>query len=411
MNEWKGKLDLGKAPDSFMKAIRAGAGDIRNYEARRRRTLRCFYAVAAALAIAGVGAYAALNGMRPRNDDIFAAPGQPTPTTTPDPTSTPAPSATDSLLPTATPAPDDAEGMRMDIEMGNIIYGGKGYLIAHDCAENLPETPRLEHALYKPGGELLDPDTVAYWLWQGDCRKETYNGSIVYVHEADKNVPGDYKVKGYVFDGESNIHVAPDDPSRLRSDDFESRDAALAWAEKWFGERLPARYLEHPHHPLEDGFEGERVKSVYGFSWPCEIEGVPVYGSGLSGHMCTYGPDFFLLDLTESYVPVEGIGEMPYYLTAEQAVDALNNAAAQEIVRDQYGDCGFGSLNDVIEEVRPVFLKERFFSDQYYRLSWQISVRSRERKSVRVFFVDATTGRVWDDHDGAIDTVYTQYLG
>ena len=85
--------------------------------------------------------------------------------------------------------------------------------------------------------------------------------------------------------------------------------------------------------------------------------------------------------------------------------------AAQEIVRDQYGDCGFGSLNDVIEEVRPVFLKERFFSDHYYRLSWQISVRSRERKSMRVFFVDATTGRVWDDHDGAIDTVYTQYLG
>ena len=439
MNERKGSMSLPNAPASFGEAIRAGAGDIRRYEIKRRRVLNSAAGIAAALLMAGVGAYMALGGMRPRGDDIYAIPGVPTPTTTPDPTCTlapdatstpaekvtpvpgatalPMPSATASLLPMATPAPEDGEDVRRNIEMGDIIYGGRGYVISESAADSmLRGTPVLQHALYEASREKLDPDTVAYWLWGGDCRKETFDGGVVYTHDAKKNGTGDYKAKGYCFDGDNSFFYAPDDPSKLYAGDFTSREAALEWAGKWFGERLPEEYLANPAHPLQYGFEGERVSAVYGFRWLDEIEGVAVRGSGLSGDICAFGPNYFSLSLTKGYEPVpDEWQETPRYLTAAQAVDALNWAAAQAFAREAQsdmpgGDSSFGSFEDVIEDIRPIFANELFYRDTCYRLSWQITLRSAERASTREFIVDAATGCIWDYHEGAVDTIYTQFL-
>ena len=74
------------------------------------------------------------------------------------------------------------------------------------------------------------------------------------------------------------------------------------------------------------------------------------------------------------------------------------------------GDSPFGSFEDVIEDVCPIFASALFYRDTYYRLSWQITLRSAERASTREFIVDAATGMIWDYHEGTLDTVYTQFL-
>ncbi|MBR3504687.1 MAG: hypothetical protein IKO07_10680 [Clostridia bacterium] len=399
MSEWKDRLAMPDAPDRFAVAIRAGGEDIRRFEARRRMFRRCAGIAAALALLLGAAAFAALRGMRPKPDDVHAGP-DPSVHMTPDP----------SPEPTAEP--------RVDFTDGRLLYGGPGYQIADDLARGLPETPRIEHAYYEREPDALDGDTVAGWLWGSDCAKETYDFGAVYVHEAKKNVKSDFKAKGYVFDDDGCFQFSPDDPSNLYVGAFESRAAALEWAENWLREHgVPDEYFAHPAHPGEYGFEGERVKTVYPFRWDAQVEGVAVRGAGLSGEICTFGPNFFLLDLGR-YLPVEAVdgaagASMPAYLTAAQAVDALNWAAAREFDRIRevdpaMADSYYGSFEDTIEDIRPVFANDLFYSDTMYRLSWEITVRSAERGSTREFIVDAKTGRVWNMHDGAEDTVYTR---
>ena len=104
---------------------------------------------------------------------------------------------------------------------------------------------------------------------------------------------------------------------------------------------------------------------------------------------------------------------MPAYLTAAQAVDALNWAAAQEFERmDEndmaWGDSSYESFDDTIETIRPMFASGLFYRDDMYRLSWEITVRNKERGSQRVFIVDAESGMLYNEHDGATSTIYTQ---
>ena len=298
---------------------------------------------------------------------------------------------------------------------GELLYGEPGYRLSDDYAHGLPETPRLEHARYVRERDALNGDEIANWLWGDDYTKETYDFGAVYIHEANKNMSGDFKVKAYVFDKDNVFHWTPDDPSKLHAGEFESREAALDFAEDWFEAFVPEEYLAHPSHPGVYYFDGEPVTSMYDFRWDTQVEGVAVRGAGLRGEICTFGPSFFLLDLGR-YVPVEAVaGEnmsMPAYLTAAQAVDALNWTAAREFQWMEEndtppGDSMYESFDDTIETIRPVFANNLFYSDSEYRLSWEITVRSAERGSTRTFIVDAESGKIYNEHDGATDTIYT----
>ncbi|MBQ8954435.1 MAG: hypothetical protein IJ048_09995, partial [Clostridia bacterium] len=303
-----------------------------------------------------------------------------------------------------------AQGVYMD---GELLWGESGYRLAEDFAHGLPDTPRLEHAYYARERDALDGDTVARWLLGDNYAKETYDFGAVYIREAKKNVTGDFKVKAYVFDDDNLFHWTPDDPSKLYVGEFKSREAALTWAEEWLEQYLPESFFAHPSHPGQYYMDGKPVNTVYGFRWDTQVEGVAVRGAGLSGEICTFGPSFFLLDLGR-YLPVEGEdAAMPAYLTSAQAVDALNWAAAQEFQGIEesgmdLGDSVYGTYEDTIESVRPVFANGLFYRDTMYRLCWEIVLRSAERGTTYTFIVDAESGGIWNDHDGAANTIYTR---
>ena len=75
MSDWKNQLTMPDAPDRFAGAIWAGGEAIGRYEARRRRMLRYGAAAAVLALLVGAGLYAALRGMKPKQDNVFAARG------------------------------------------------------------------------------------------------------------------------------------------------------------------------------------------------------------------------------------------------------------------------------------------------------------------------------------------------
>jgi len=295
---------------------------------------------------------------------------------------------------------------------GALLYGGEGYRLAGECADGLPETPDIRHSAYVKTGGALDPDTVAGWLWGDAWTRQSFSGAVVYTREADKGVKGSYKAKASCFEGDDSFFYAPDDPARLSADAFQSREAALEWARAWFARWLPEEYLAHPAHPVAYVFEGEAVENLYSFWWPREAEpGVGIWGSGLRGDICSYGPNYFSFDLSD-YAPLEDGDPVPRYLSAAQAVDALNAAAANAARQAAANgammeDSAFGTFEDTIELVRPMFAGGMFRSDEVCTFCWQITLRGHETGWPRLFFVDGETGAVWNDHEGLVQTVYS----
>ncbi len=402
MSDWKDMLAMPDAPGSFAEAIRAGGAQIRRYELKRRRITRAFSVAAAALLLVAAGVFAALRDRQPHQDSVYLAP---------DATGTPAPGR-ETAKPSAAPAATPTAAPTATPEPGALLYGGEGYKLSEACAAGLPETPSIRFPLYRQEKDELDADTVAGWLWGDDYRKEEYDSSVVYIHEAAKKVQGDFKAKAYVTEGDYGFFWAPDDPSKLYAGSFESREAALEWAEKWLRQYIPAEYFGHPFHPGTYYFDGRPVNTAYSFHWDTQVEGVAVRGGGLRGDICTFGPSFFMLDMSR-YVPEEESGPAPIYLTAAQALDALNWAARLDMARrgtvdPQMYDSAFGTFEDTVETIRPVFANHLFYRDDAYRLSWEITVRSAERGSVSTFTVDAETGRLWNDHEGEVLTIYSQ---
>ena len=318
--------------------------------------------------------------------------------------------------PEAVAAALDGLSGQSDFMGGELLWGEPGYRLSEDYASGLPDTPELAHAFYVRERDALDPDEVAAWLWGDDYAKETYDFGAVYIHEARKNVSGDFKVKAYAFDEDNVFHWTPDDVSKLPVGEFESRAAALSFAREWFEAFMPEEYLAHPSHPGPSYFDGEPVTTMYDFRWDTQVEGVAVRGAGLRGEICTFGPSFFLLDLGR-YLPVEAAEvqalSVPAYLTAAQAVDALNWAAAQKFQRmdendPARGDSYYESFADTIETIRPVFAGGLFYRDAVYRLCWEITLRSAARGSTHAFVVDAESGMIYNEHDGAENTIYTR---
>ncbi len=432
--ESKERFRLTEASGEFNEAIARGARAIRRREAARRRRGRYLAAAAAVVILIAGGLLAAhrLFAQRPEDRRVTALsqgtagvepsltpPVSPTPTPEASavPSPTPLPMAEESGIsvtpdvgPTPSPTPMPAPGMA--VAGGELLCPLEGHELAGD-PPLWPETPELAHHVYAYQSSPVDPDAVAEALWQGaPCTRDDYDGIVVYTVQAKDNPYGAYKAKLYWHEEEQSFSYSPDDPARLAPEllrgENEPLDGLLK-AGEWFKGWMDPEVMDSLI-PFDAGAgyrEGDAVDRYVDFSWLQRLEGsIGVDGFGLRGTYCSYGPWFFVLRVG-TFEPVDDDGGdgAHAYLTSRQAVNALNEFHA---IEGEDIDA-FTNPEAKVLSIQPVFTN-RFSeeTDGLYRFAWALVLEEPERPGdTATVLVDGATGKVWNMHDGVLNTSYT----
>ena len=257
-----------------------------------------------------------------------------------------------------------------------------------------PPIPELQHHVYRAEGAALDAGELVSGLWTG---KDFSRDQNHYQLEKTLSDSG-FREDVYVWeDGSFSFIVDRTDWSDWT--DIGGAEAAFAAAEEWLSAWLPAEYfsVRSAHYGSYDE-DGKSVDHYYSLAWLQEIEpGVAAYEPGVRVQYYSCGVDGASISWRH-FVPAER--DAPAYLTAQQALESLNYAAAN--IDPAHVCTSFDDPEDKLVAIAPV-MSDLFNEEENYTLCWQFTIQDARKGFVRTVLVDAVSGDIYDDHDGRLD--------
>lgn len=275
-----------------------------------------------------------------------------------------------------------------------MLCGGAMAEVQYVWEGEFPAIPELQHHAYRAEGADADPDALVSALWNGKDFSRDQNHYQLEKSLSDSGFREDI----YVWEdgGFSFIADRTDWPEWT---DIGGEDAAYAAAEEWLSAWLPAEYFAA--RGTQSGSydeDGNPVDHYYSLAWMQEIEpGVAAYEPGVRVEYYSCGVNSAQIN-RRNFVPAEG--DAPEYLTAQQALDSLNYAAAN--IDPAHVCTSFDDPEDRLVAIAPV-MSNKFNEDEIYTLCWQFTIQDARKGFVRTVLVDAVSGDIYDDHDGRLD--------
>jgi len=261
-----------------------------------------------------------------------------------------------------------------------------------------PEIPALQHHAYRAEGAAFDADALVSALWNGkDHVCEENESSIRYRLEKNLSDSGFCEDVYLWEDGEFSYIV--DRTEWPDWTDIGGAEAAYAAAEEWLSAWLPAEwYAVRSANFGSFDEDGNPVDHWYSLSWMQEIEpGVAAYEPGVRVEYYSCGVNSAYIDRRE-FVPAEM--DPPAYLTAQQALQSLNHAAAN--IDPAHVCTSFDDPEDKLVAIDAV-MSSKFNEEEIYTLCWQFTIQDARKGFVRTVLVDAVSGDIYDDHDGRLE--------
>ena len=275
-----------------------------------------------------------------------------------------------------------------------MLCGGAMAEVQYVWEGEFPAIPELQHHAYRAEGADADPDALVSALWNGKDFSRDQNHYQLEKSLSDSGFREDI----YVWEdgGFSFIADRTDWPEWT---DIGGEDAAYAAAEEWLSAWLPAEYFAARGTQIGSYDEdGNPVDHYYSLAWMQEIEpGVAAYEPGVRVEYYSCGVNSAQIN-RRNFVPAEG--DAPEYLTAQQALDSLNFAAAN--IDPAHVCTSFDDPEDRLVAIDPV-MSSHFNEDEIYTLCWQFTIQDARKGFVRTVLVDAVSGDIYDDHDGRLD--------
>ena len=276
------------------------------------------------------------------------------------------------------------------------LTGAASAEVAYEWSGEYPAVPELQHHAYLLTGMAYDAEELVGKLWEGlDWKKNDNGGSISYEAPASESRTG-FNEDVYCWDDGMSYIVDRTNWPEMKG--IGGADAAYQAAEAFLSTWLPAEYLAH-RAPAYGSFDedGKPVDHYYGLSWLQEIEpGVTAYDEAVSAQYYSCGVEHAVVRW-HTFEPVEA--DAPAYLTAEQALQSLNYAAAN--IDPEHTCTSFDDPEDKLVAIEPVFAN--VFDGEKYTLCWAFSIQDAEKGFVRRVLVDAVSGDIFDDHDGRLE--------
>lgn len=261
-----------------------------------------------------------------------------------------------------------------------------------------PEIPALRYHVYRKEGPELDSDVLVAALWNGNDYSRTEQENVIsYRLEASQSVSG-FREDVYVWENGQFSHIV-DRTQWPAWTDIGGPEVAYATAEDWLAAWLPAEYFAL-RGIMADSYDedGNPVDHYYSLSWLQEVEpGVAAYEPGVRVEYYSCGVNSAHINWS-CFVPAPG--SAPEYLTAHQALQSLNYAAAN--IDPAHVCTSFDDPDDRLVAIAPV-MSDRFNEEENYTLCWQFTIQDAQKGYLRTVLVDAVSGDIYDDHDGRLD--------
>ena len=276
------------------------------------------------------------------------------------------------------------------------LTGAASAEVAYEWSGEFPATPELQHHAYLLTGMAYDAEELVGKLWEG----LDWNTNVGDSH-TNYGVPASESRSGFnedIYNWEDGLEYIVDRTRWLEMEDIGGADAAYRAAEEFFSAWLPAEYLVH-RAPAYGSFDedGNPIDHYYELLWLQEIEsGVTAYDAAVRAQYYSCGVQHAVVRW-RAFEPVEA--DAPAYLTAEQALQSLNYAAAN--IDPEHVCTSFDDPEDKIVAIAPVFAN--VFDGEKYTLCWAFSIQDAEKGFVRRVLVDAVSGDIFDDHDGWLE--------